>query len=223
METRRRVLAMAMLMAAGTAGASDLQVPNTFQSGSKAVAAEVNANFAAAETAVNDNDARLTALDTRVSTLEGEPATRTRSVLVPAGALSFNDTWGMAAHSDGLLMPQDYRGEAGFTLAKPEDYAGGDVTLKVVFRTTTGNSGYVHFFARPRSFAAGDPVTDAASLDLALVQVAGEAIHETSVEVPAARLGQAIWYFTLQREGASSTYADDIVLNGVSLEYDATR
>ncbi len=45
------------------ASASDLTTPNVFSAGSAAVADEVNANFSAVETAVNDNDARIAALE----------------------------------------------------------------------------------------------------------------------------------------------------------------
>lgn len=41
------------------ASAGDLNIPNTFISGTPAVAAEVNANFAATEAAVDDNNARI--------------------------------------------------------------------------------------------------------------------------------------------------------------------
>lgn len=44
--------------------ASELDVPNDFVAGTPAVAVEVNANFAAVEVAVNDNAARVAALET---------------------------------------------------------------------------------------------------------------------------------------------------------------
>ena len=49
-------------LASDSADADPVTTPNTFTSGSPAVAAEVNANFLAFETAVNDNDARIEAL-----------------------------------------------------------------------------------------------------------------------------------------------------------------
>ncbi|WP_144395421.1 hypothetical protein [Pleionea sediminis] len=49
--------------------ASELTIPNTFQSGEKALASEVNDNFTATATAVNDNDARIVALEAAVSAL----------------------------------------------------------------------------------------------------------------------------------------------------------
>jgi hypothetical protein len=46
------------------------QVPNTFQAGQPARAAEVNDNFAILETAVNDNDGRIAALEAQIQALE---------------------------------------------------------------------------------------------------------------------------------------------------------
>lgn len=54
------ILAVTALMAL-PAAATDLTVPNSFASGSPARAADVNANFAAVEAAVTDNDTRITA------------------------------------------------------------------------------------------------------------------------------------------------------------------
>lgn len=49
--------------------AGNVTIPNTFSSGTKAVAAEVNANFGAVETEVNDNDSRITDLENPVSSV----------------------------------------------------------------------------------------------------------------------------------------------------------
>ena len=53
-------LTLAVAIASGGAWAGSLTVPNTFVTGTPAVAGQVNANFTAAETAVTDNDARIT-------------------------------------------------------------------------------------------------------------------------------------------------------------------
>jgi hypothetical protein len=50
--------------------AGSVTLPNTFQAGTRAVAAEVNANFAAIESAVDDNDARIAALESAVANLQ---------------------------------------------------------------------------------------------------------------------------------------------------------
>jgi len=51
------------LLVAGVTNAADVNVPNTFKSGAPARAAEVNENFSALESAVNDNAARLDAVE----------------------------------------------------------------------------------------------------------------------------------------------------------------
>jgi len=54
--------------------ASDLTIPNQFTSGSRAVAADVNANFTETATAVNDNQSQLTAVLARLDALEAANA-----------------------------------------------------------------------------------------------------------------------------------------------------
>jgi hypothetical protein len=57
-------LAVLTAFFAGTATASNLTVPNTFAADTKAVAAEVNANFSAVKTAVDDNQTQIDAVKT---------------------------------------------------------------------------------------------------------------------------------------------------------------
>lgn len=69
-----QLLAMTALVtsASGIATAGPVATPHTFTSGSPAVAAEVNENFSAVESAVNDNDARIATLISRVDDLMAE-------------------------------------------------------------------------------------------------------------------------------------------------------
>jgi len=46
----------------GTAWAGQANIPNTFTSGTPAVAAQVNANFAASKVAIDDNYSRIIAI-----------------------------------------------------------------------------------------------------------------------------------------------------------------
>lgn len=60
MKTLKNTIACTTLMLLATnTFASELTIPNSFTSGTKAVAAEVNANFTAVKSAVDDNNSRL--------------------------------------------------------------------------------------------------------------------------------------------------------------------
>ena len=59
------LLAIPLVVAAGT-----LTVPNTFTNGKVADADEVNANFDAVETEVNDNDSRITVVESETATAQ---------------------------------------------------------------------------------------------------------------------------------------------------------
>ncbi len=50
--------------------AAELTIPNTFVANTPAVASEVNGNFAAVETAVDDNNARIAALEATIASLQ---------------------------------------------------------------------------------------------------------------------------------------------------------
>lgn len=60
----RRLLSVVLVafMASGNAYASSITIPNSFTNGTVADAGEVNANFTAVETGVDDNDLRIDAL-----------------------------------------------------------------------------------------------------------------------------------------------------------------
>ncbi len=60
--------------------ASELNIPNQFSGGTRAVAADVNANFDAVATAVNDNQDQLTAILARLDALETENAALQASI-----------------------------------------------------------------------------------------------------------------------------------------------
>ena len=64
------ISAIMLIVIAYPLQASSLSIPNTFSAGSPAVAAEVNGNFSAAKTAVDDNDSRISLLETALATLQ---------------------------------------------------------------------------------------------------------------------------------------------------------
>lgn len=65
--SKKMLLACSSFVLILSASAAELTTPNEFTAGTAAIAAEVNANFAAVETAVNDNDARIGAMEAMTS------------------------------------------------------------------------------------------------------------------------------------------------------------
>lgn len=61
-------IAWVAFMVGATAQAGPVDVPNSFQGGARALASEVNANFSAVETAIDDNAARVQALEEGLET-----------------------------------------------------------------------------------------------------------------------------------------------------------
>jgi hypothetical protein len=64
------------LCALGIAFGGTVSTPNTFVAGTPAVAAEVNANFSAHQAAINDNDARIAALEALLPVVQAESSLR---------------------------------------------------------------------------------------------------------------------------------------------------
>ena len=69
-----RIASLALLPAGFAAHAGELTIPHSFSAGTPAQAAQVNANFAATRTAVNDNDTRIAALETHLAALQSQVA-----------------------------------------------------------------------------------------------------------------------------------------------------
>ncbi len=69
MTPKRVALVLIALFGSNGAHAGELTVPNDFVAGTPAVAAEVNANFTAAEQAVNDNANRVVQLENAMTSL----------------------------------------------------------------------------------------------------------------------------------------------------------
>lgn len=144
---------------------------------------------------------------------------------VPAFALAFSPgSSNISEDSNGLLWKQSYSGGTNFTLKKPADYSGGDVEFSLFFTTTTSTTGVVDFFIRPTSVNHGEGRVDPGSISsTGGVEVSGEigfgTVYEQKITIPAQRLTKDWWRVTIQREGTSSTYSDDVVLISVALTY----
>jgi hypothetical protein len=75
--------------------AGPVTIPNSFSAGTPARAAEVNANFNAVATAVNDNDSRLTTLETQA----------TRPDVAPSGNLALGKSTAMSGNISKDAVP----------------------------------------------------------------------------------------------------------------------
>ena len=156
------------------------------------------------------------------------PSTRTRTISFPANALNYDKTSLIIRQfNDGLQWSRDYSNGAFLILSRPDDWDGtSDVVMHLYFYPLTATSGDVDFFIRPRAFTPNvDSWYDLGSINGGPVPVAGAlAIKEQTFIIPASSFGsKALWYITIQNEGAGSTYPDDVVVMAVSLTYTATR
>lgn len=80
--------------------AGNATIPNSFSAGTPAVAEEVNANFTAVETAVDDNNSRIAALETTITTLQGTLNSLKTALAGKASVThSHKGTYAPAAHS----------------------------------------------------------------------------------------------------------------------------
>ncbi|MFQ5470849.1 MAG: hypothetical protein ACE5EH_11170, partial [Gammaproteobacteria bacterium] len=75
------IAVVAFFVAGSSTGwAGSVTIPNTFVSGTKAVAADVNANFSAVGTAVNGNATDITTNAGNIATNTGNIATNTGNI-----------------------------------------------------------------------------------------------------------------------------------------------
>ena len=98
-------VALVLVMAAVPLGvaASTLSAPHVFVNGTIADASEVNENFSAVETAVNDNDTRITALEgSECVTVESGSFARDMTAQCPGGTLVTGG--GCSAQNTGMWI-----------------------------------------------------------------------------------------------------------------------
>jgi len=123
----------------------------------------------------------------------------------------------------GLRWQASAASAATYTLSKPADYAGGDVTMRLFFQTTTDTAGTVQFFVRADSFSAGEGWFDITGILGPLINVAGTlgfgTLYEEAMVIPAARLDGDWWTGRIQRNQGTPTYPDDVIVRAISFEY----
>lgn len=208
----------ACLFIASNAMAGEVTLPNTFTANTTAVADEVNANFTEVKTAVDDNNARITTLEGDISAL---PTTHVLSF--PAGALAGSMQVGSTVctwdNNGGINWTQSYNGSARVVIKKPDNYSGGDVTLKIFFYAGSNATGVVDFFIRAGSFDDGDnPSSGLSSTDTGNKNVS-QGYHTEIETITEDKLQKEWWVISMQRKGTASTYTDPVVLKSIALEY----
>ncbi len=153
------------------------------------------------------------------------PATRTLNF--PAATLDFNSESEIITNAGvGLVWANNFATSASIVTRKPADYAGGDVTLTLLFLVSTQNSRRVEFFARPRSYSDRAQFGDAASVPVGGVNVTRTngfgRLYEVEMTLPGERLSEDWWYISIQRNsGFSNALTSDVNVLGTTLEYRA--
>ena len=87
-------LGVAVVLIPLAAYAGSISIPNTFINGTVADADEVNANFSAVKTAVDDNDSRTSVLETQAAALEADKQERINGSCVPGSSIRAIDGTG---------------------------------------------------------------------------------------------------------------------------------
>ena len=106
-----RLLAAALVLIPFSAAyAGDVSIPNTFQSGTTAVASEVNANFTAVKTAVDDNNSRIAQLEALVATLETLVAAQATLVATLQGQVEALETSNVMALDSYISVDEESDG-----------------------------------------------------------------------------------------------------------------
>jgi len=88
----KTVASICVLILAVNSQASDLTIPNQFTSGTRAVAADVNANFDATAISVNDNQAQLTDLIAQITALSATVTANSATISDNATTIALLET-----------------------------------------------------------------------------------------------------------------------------------
>ncbi len=143
-----------------------------------------------------------------------------KTITIPPNSMIINlSSTIITISSSGLRWENNTSAGAQFAVKKPNDYNGGDVEFSIFFSTASGAPGVVEFFIRPRSFNNAELLADAGSISSSGVNVSGDFnfVYEQKITIPADRLTNDWWYFTIQRNTAS--YTGHVNVKSVALSY----
>lgn len=145
-----------------------------------------------------------------------------RILSFPAHALSFSDSPSFALHPRGVEWLDNF-GAMTLTLHRPDDYAGGDIKLKIVYQVIDDAYGNLEFTVTPLAFDSGTSFETYGSLGSGDLDVSETLtmLFDQSVTIPPGNgwsPGNDWWYLELHRQGS---YVNAVRIMSVALEYRA--
>jgi len=171
---------------------------------------------------------KLVATNSQGKLPAGAIPTKATSYTVPAQGLNISGD-APTRGSEGVVWANDFHGSATLDIARPKDWAGGNLTYRVFFQSPEAGAGSnVRFFIRPSGWNNGDLYfsVNQTSIPTTTASLTGERrMHSVTVTIPASRMvGRSWWVITLQRDsGQVGAYAGNVTVVAVSLEYTAKR
>lgn len=124
------IATLSLFLFSASSWAGSVDIPNAFTAGTTAVAADVNANFGALETAVDDNDGRITTNSTDIAALQATIATLQDTVADLQAALAGKTDVGHGhAQSDVTDLATDIVPNLGTYLSITTDANGYETAL----------------------------------------------------------------------------------------------
>lgn len=148
--------------------------------------------------------------------------THKRIISFPAHALSFSDSPSFALHPRGVEWLNGI-GTMTLTVHRPDDYAGGDIKLKIVYQVIDDAYGTLEFTVTPLAFDSGTSFETygglgSGDLDISETQTM---LFDQSVTIPPGNgwvPSNDWWYLELHRQGS---YVNTVRIMSVALEYRA--
>lgn len=152
-----------------------------------------------------------------------DQSSTTRQLFFPAQSLNIGDQNIISRSSaNGLTWAHSWTSAASITIQKPADFdvTGGSVKLVIYYYPTTTNGGSIQFFCRPKDFDLHDPLSDNFSINSETVFSLGEnRILAANISFSAFNLSKDLWHISIQRNGSTTSYPDDVVVMSVTLSY----
>lgn len=229
-----------------SAWAADLVIPNTFVPNSPAKASDVNENFGAVRTVVNQHETKLNAQGVAISDIESRVDELETITPIPRSIAIASNQFGIAEGDTaltrglyGLKFPfyttEQLRSlssdtNAFFSMHRPKDYAGGDVVAHLVFliRSNSITSRQFGFRLGVKSYelvnqrmsSTMNPNSGTSTIQTTCTESGLGCLEDIFITIPESQLTHDFWAFRLERTTTGED-VDDLYLMSMSLNYDA--